>query len=94
MLFKLRKGERGLLDALLRDDRASRLSIQYMEGAAIGEDPDCIYVLVEGPEDLLEAAKGILGEGRILGGDEADRVLSKMRELEDRAAEGLGSIFG
>ncbi len=93
-MFRLRKEEKGLLDELLRDERASRLSIQYMEGSALGEDPDSIFVLVEGPEELLEEAKGILGEERILGGEEAERILAKMKELEDRAAEGLGSIFG
>jgi hypothetical protein len=81
-------------DVLLKDDTVSRASIVFKEGKSL-LNKEGYYCYISGTEEqckkALELAKDSAKEA-----DAKDKkvVISKIKEEQDKAAEGFGSIFG
>ena len=80
-------------DVLLTDDVVGRASLIFKEGSIIGKDG--YYCLLSGTEEqckrALELVKGLAEEVK----DETkSQLIKKIKEEEDRAIEGFGSILG
>jgi hypothetical protein len=90
-------------DILFKDDSVSRASIVFKDGSVAnkegyfsyisGSDEQCKRALKlvelkdEKTGEVIELAKEITGK-------EKDEVINKIKEEEDRAAEGFGNIIG
>lgn len=81
-------------DVLLKDDMVSRASIVLKEGKSL-LNKEGYYCYISGTEEqckkALELAKDIAKES-----NEKDKsnVIKKIKEEQDKAAEGFGGIFG
>ena len=82
-----------LKEALHKDDFVSRASIMFREGSLIGKKD--YFCLISGTEEqckkALEISKDLAKEA---DKKDAHEFISKIREEEQKAAEGLGGIFG
>ena len=80
-------------DVLLKDDTVSRASIVFKEGKSlIGKEG--YYCYISGGEEhckrAVELSKDIAKEAE---GKDKTKVIKKIKEEQDKAAEGFGSIF-
>ncbi len=82
-----------LKEALGKDDSVSRASITFREGSVIGKKD--YFCLISGTDEqckkALEISKDLAKEA---DKKDARDFVSKIREEEQKAAEGLGGIFG
>lgn len=82
-----------LKEALGKDDIVSRASMTFRNGAVIGKGD--YFCAVSGTEEqcrrALEVSKDLAKEA---DAKDAGEFLAKLREEEEKAAEGLGGIFG
>ena len=80
-------------DVLLKDDMVSRSSIMFKEGSLIQQQG--YYCYISGTEEqckkALEISKDLAKE---VTGKERGNLISKIKEEENKASEGLGGIFG
>jgi hypothetical protein len=82
-----------LKDVLGKDDLTSRASITYREGSLIGKQGYFCHIsgTDEQTKRALEITKDVAKEA-----DPKDKeaLIAKIKEEEEKAAEGLGGIFG
>jgi len=66
--------------------------VKYYDSSVFGIERKGTVVVVKGDKDLfkLEIFNGL----EEITGDEKEKVLKKLREMEDSAAAGVGMIFG
>lgn len=87
------KNMQKLKDALLKDDAVSRASVVFKEGSIIGKEG--YYCYLSGTDDqckkTIELSKDLAKE---VTGKEKEELINKIKEEENRASEGMGSIFG
>lgn len=80
-------------DVLLTDDVVGRASLVFKEGSIIGKDG--YYCLLSGTEEqckrALELVKDLAEE---VEDKTKTQLINKIKEEEDRAIEGFGSILG
>ena len=81
-----------LKDVLLKDDAVSRSSIVFKEGSIIGKEGYFCYLsgTDEQCKKAVELSKDLAKE--VTGKDKED-LINKIREEENKASEGMGSIF-
>lgn len=83
-----------LKDIFLKDDTVGRASLTFKEAKMYG-GKEGYYIYVSGLEEAckkaLEISKDLAKE---VTGKEKEQFLKKLKEEEDRAAEGMGGIFG
>lgn len=90
-------------DILFKDDYASRASIVFKEGSIVNKEGYLCYI--SGPDEQCKRAMELVkpkdektGEvtelAKEVTGKEKDEVINKIKEEEDRAAEGFGNIIG
>lgn len=82
-----------LREALSKDDLVSRASITFRDGSIIGKKD--YFCIVSGTDEQCKRAAEI-SKDLAKEADEKDAhdFVSKIREEEEKAAEGLGGIFG
>ena len=82
-----------LKEVLNKDDSVSRASMTFRDGSVIGKKD--YFCLISGTEEqcrkALELSKELAKEA---DKKDAQDFVSKIREEEQKAAEGLGGIFG
>ena len=82
-------------NALLKDDKVSRMSILFRAATSFGKKESGSYIALSGLDDAAEKAKTIIGEqGNLVEGKEREDVLSRIRMEEEATEQGFGSIFG
>ena len=80
-------------DVLLKDDMVSRSSMLFKEGSIIKQQG--YYCYISGTEEQCKKALEISKElAKEVTGKEKENLISKIKEEEDKASEGLGGIFG
>lgn len=80
-------------EILNKDDVVSRASITFREGSMIGKDG--YFCLVQGSDEqckrAVEISKDLAKEADV---KDAENLVAKIKEEEESAAAGMGSIFG
>jgi|GEM_PF-1599860 len=72
-----------------------RQSITIRDNKSLGLEKEGNYLLIDGSEEACKAAQEMLRNiAQELKGKEKDKVVAKMKEMEDSALEGFGGIFG
>ncbi len=80
---------------LLADDIVSRGNIQFKESKALGMKSGVYYCYISGTEVVCNRVKVIVKDiGKFIEGKEKQDVINKIKEDEQKAAEGFGAIFG
>lgn len=88
-----------LMEILEKDpyDKGSFAMMGYKlkEGAQVGESEDMLYLYVSGEDEKVEGAGGKLGElKKDIPGDTEKKIIEIIAEEEEKAASGMGDIFG
>jgi hypothetical protein len=92
-VYKLKGADRARLDQALTDDTLSRQSIRVLDARHFGQSGDGVYLFVEGSDAGMTRADALIlvfGERA----ENADALHQMLKDEDDAAASGLGSIFG
>lgn len=92
-VYRFATSARAKLDEALGDDILSRQSLTLRDARHFGVPGDYVFLFVEGTDAGLLRADAVLldiGE-RAPGGD---ALYDMLKQEEDAAATGLGSVFG
>lgn len=88
-----------LKEKLLTDEIVNRASIVFKDAKQFGKDSG-YFCILSGTEDrckrAIELTKDEDGNelAKEIGGEEKEKILKKIKEEEDKAIEGFGSILG
>jgi len=81
-------------DILLKDDIVSRASIMWREAKSFGFS-EGYYCYISGTQDQLKKAVELSKEvAKEVKDKEREKVISTIKEEQDKALEGFGGIFG
>ncbi|MEM5799046.1 MAG: hypothetical protein QXZ43_00015 [Candidatus Aenigmatarchaeota archaeon] len=92
ILFKIKKNFESIKQFILNDDSLSRASIIFKESSTLGEKENFYYMLFSGAEEQCNKAKDLLKDKAELVNNQ--EIIKKIKEEQDKAAEGFGAIFG
>ncbi|MEE9323413.1 MAG: hypothetical protein V3U72_02600 [Candidatus Aenigmarchaeota archaeon] len=82
-------------NAIYGDNLISRQTINFRESRALGFEKDGYYLEIDGSGEAIKHTKELLGDmGKEVDEKEKEKILKKISEQEESAAEGFGSIFG
>ncbi len=77
------------------DDILARQTINFRESHALGMEKDGYYLEIDGAEESIAHAKELLKElVKEVDKGEMEKVLKKIEEQENSAAQGFGTLFG
>ncbi len=93
-IFEVEKEKTKHIAEILSDDLISRQTTVIRDGEGLGLDEKITYVMIEGSEDAVEKSKEMFAEVDIKGTDDPKKVYRSIKENEDAAAAGVGTIFG
>ena len=81
-------------DVLLKDDAVSRASITWKDVKSFG-GKEGYYIFISGLEEACKKAVELSKDfAKEISGKEKEGFRKRLKEEEDRAAEGMGGIFG
>jgi len=92
LLFKIGKNFEEIKQFILSDDVLSRASFVFKESSSLGEKESFYYCLFSGTEEQCNRAKELLKDKAEIV--EKDEIIKKIKEEQEKAAEGFGAIFG
>ena len=93
-IFELEKDKAKHIADVLSDDLISRQTTVVRDGAGLGLDKELTFVMIEGSEDAIEKGKEMFSEFKVQECKESEKIYEKIKEEEDAAAAGVGTIFG
>ena len=93
-VFIVKEGEKSKAEDLLRkDDLIGRQSITVRSAVSMNLEKEGYFIIINGSEESIKKAEELIGSFAKKYGKK-EKVLEKIREEEDSAAEGLGAILG
>ncbi len=93
-VFEVVSEKKAVIGDILGDDLISRQNTDVKEGDSLGFKEDLTYVMVEGEEEAVEKARELFEEEGIDIADNKEEVREKIKEEEEAAAHGVGTVFG
>lgn len=93
-VFEVESEKKDFVGDILSDDLISRQNTNVKEGDSLGFKEDVTYVMVEGKEEAVEKAKDLFKEEGIDVAENKEEVRDKIKEEEEAAAQGVGTVFG
>jgi len=82
-------------EMLLKDEQVSRASIVFKEASSLGFEGEDYYCYLSGPDELIKKAKELVKElSEEVGEKDKKEIIKKIKEEEEKAMTGFGSIFG
>ena len=94
-IFRIPSTKLAAIDAVYQDNVAGRQSITVREARTLGLGGEGSLVLVEGSNEGVARAEGLLKDtATLLTGADADAAYKAFRSQDDDAASGLGLVFG
>lgn len=94
VIVKIPKEKSTVLGKIVQDDLVSRQTIAVREGEGLGIESKDTFVLVEGSKEALDKVEEIIGEdAELINGDEKEDIYGRIKEAEEKVAEGLGMMF-
>jgi uncharacterized membrane protein len=100
VVYYYEEKEKKAVDKLVSEEFFKRLGPGVREAALMGTGRKSgyyLYVKAENPDKMKEALR-LIEESKVpltkLSGDEEKRVLDAIRQEEEEAASGMGTIFG
>ncbi|MEF8874188.1 MAG: hypothetical protein V5A88_05900 [Candidatus Thermoplasmatota archaeon] len=93
-VFEVESEKKDVIGDILSDDLISRQNTNVKEGDSLGFKEDVTYVMVEGKEKAVEKARELFEEECIDTAENKEEVRDKIKEEEEAAAQGVGTVFG
>lgn len=99
-VFGIELGKKKELTELLEADpyekgSFARMGYKLKEGSQVGADEKMLYLYVSGDDEAVEkAGEKLKGLSVEVPQEVEERVIARIAEEEDRAATGMGDIFG
>lgn len=93
-VYRFPTSARAKMEEALGDDILSRQSLTVRDARHFGVPGDYVFLFVEGEEKGMIRADAVLLD---IGGERApggDALYEMLKQEEDAAASGLGSVFG
>ncbi len=82
-------------DALLKDDTVSRASVIFKESKSLGFNDDKYLCYISGLEEACKKAKELTkNSAEVASKKEEEDIIKKIKQEEESAMSGFGSIFG
>jgi hypothetical protein len=96
VVFKIKKQNlQKVKDLFLTDNVISRASVIFKESKSLGLKKDEYYCYVSGTNEAYEKAKQLIKDlGELVKKDEEKKIIDKIKQEEESAMSGFGSIFG
>lgn len=96
IVFKVKKQNlQKAKDVLLKDEKVSRASVLFKESSSLGFEGDEYFCYISGLEEACEKARELMeGLGEVVNEEEKKKIIGKIKEEEESAMTGFGSIFG
>jgi hypothetical protein len=96
VVFEVEKSEFSKArDVLLKDEMVAKASVIFKDASTFGIDRNVYFVYVAGLDEACGKAKELMKElGKEVSDDLKEQIVSKIKQEEDSAATGFGSIFG
>ncbi len=93
-IFEIGIENKKIIDEIKKDDLISRQSIWTRDAKSLGLEGNNIFLKIEGNEEAIKKAKEIIKEkGKMLEGNEKEKINQKFVVDEEKASEGMGFIF-
>lgn len=93
-VFFVKSENRSKAEELIKkDDLISRGSITIKEAKSMGTDKEGYFIILDTSDEGIKKAEDLLKDIAEKY-EKRDEILSKIKEQEDSAIEGLGSILG
>lgn len=80
-------------DILRKDDLVGRQSITIRLASSMGLEKEGYFIIINGSEESIKKAQELIGNFAKKY-DKKQKILERLKEEEDSAAEGLGAILG
>ncbi|MFP3871313.1 MAG: hypothetical protein ACOC55_00730 [Candidatus Natronoplasma sp.] len=93
-VFEVKSEKKDIVGDILSDDLISKQNTDVKEGSSLGFKEEVTYVMVEGEEEAVEKARELFEEEGVEAAENADEVRDKIKEEEEAAAHGVGTVFG
>ena len=96
IVFKIKKQNlQKAKDLFLTDNVISRASVIFKEAKSLGMEKDEYYCYVSGTNDACGKAKQLIRDlGELIKKGEEKKIIDKIKQEEESAMSGFGSIFG
>jgi hypothetical protein len=96
VVFKIKKQNlQKVKDLFLTDDVISRASVIFKESKSLGIEKDEYYCYISGTNEACEKAKQLIKDlGESVKKNEEKKIIDKIKQEEESAMSGFGSIFG
>jgi len=95
VVFFVEKENLSKVKDITKEDPIGRQSITFRDNVSLGVEKEGNYLLIDGAEEACKEAQDKLKElAEELEGEEKEKVIQKMKEMEESAMEGFGGIFG
>ncbi len=76
-------------------DSFARVGYRIRDGASLGEDKSKVYLYISSSADFIRKADAALKDIAVVAeGKKAESIIKKIKEEEEAAEQGLGSLFG
>jgi hypothetical protein len=93
-VFAFKKELGSKVDAVLKDDLVMRQSITHRAGDAMGVGDGLKVVFIEGSDEAVAKATALMKGLEIENHKDRESLMKKLKDEENAASEGFGSIFG
>lgn len=93
-VFEADTEKKDIVDDILSDDLISRQNTYVRDGSTLGFKENVLYVMVEGSEESVEKARDMFDDEKIETSDNSEEVKDKLKEEDEAAAQGIGTVFG
>ena len=95
VVFFVEKENLNKVKDVTKEEPIVRQSITFRDNRSLGLEKEGDYLLIDGSEEACEAAREKLKDlATELEGEEKEKIIQKMKEMEESALEGFGGIFG
>ncbi len=92
-IFEVEKDKAAKIADVLSDDFISRQTTVVRDGESLGLKESITYVMIEGSEDAVKRGRELFSEFEIGESEEPEEAYVSIKEGEEDAASGIGTIF-
>lgn len=93
-VFEVSGDKKAVIPKVLADDQVSRQSASIRDGDSLGFKDGTTYVLIEGIDEGVKRAIELFKEDEIEPLKDDGDIYKAIKEADEDAAAGVGTIFG
>lgn len=94
VVFEVEKDKTEVISEVIADDLISRQTTSVRDGESLGMKEDYTYVMIEGSEEAIDKGKDLFSEEDIEEAENKEEVYEAIKKEDEKAAEGMGTVFG